>query len=438
MRPRVGMALVNRGWTAVAGLAIITAAPAFLHPAELGTYYAFNSLLALQIFFDLGFNYVVMQVAAHEAAQIEHDTDDRMVASMARDRAVSLARLLRRWYSIAALLFMVAAVVSGFCFFGTAATAGVHWQGPWIAVTALTAINLFNSPFLSIDEAFGHVHEVARLRLVCGVSGTALFVAGLAAGLHLWAVPLYIVPMAAGSVGWLRSSASVAPKLLAVILPPGAPVIDWRHEIFPFQWRLSLSWISGYFIYQLITPAIYRTSGPVAAAQYGLALSICNGFMGFGVAWMNATSPSLVKAIEDRRIDHLHALFAETLKRSSLALGVAFIGILALPYVSPLVWPKLATKLPSSLVVLMLASAMLANHVIYGLATYLRSFRAEVLTAASLTSAALTVLGVAVAVAFAPAFIPAAYCISICFVLLPWTLHLYRAKRRQVMLIRAS
>jgi len=42
----------------------------FLTPSEQGYYYTFNSLVALQIVFELGFSFVILQLAAHERAQL--------------------------------------------------------------------------------------------------------------------------------------------------------------------------------------------------------------------------------------------------------------------------------------------------------------------------------------------------------------------------------
>ncbi len=48
----------------------------FLSPAEQGYYYACGYLVALQSVFELGFSFVILQVAAHERAHLEfHGTE---------------------------------------------------------------------------------------------------------------------------------------------------------------------------------------------------------------------------------------------------------------------------------------------------------------------------------------------------------------------------
>ena len=55
-------------------------------------------------------------------------------------------------------------------------------------------------------------------------------------------------------IHWLRRHA-----------PQTAAQVAWRREILPFQWRISVSWMSGYFIFQLFTPMLFTNQGAVAA-----------------------------------------------------------------------------------------------------------------------------------------------------------------------------
>lgn len=36
--------------------------------------------------------------------------------------------------------------------------------------------------------------------------------------------------------------------------------VSWKTEIWPLQWRIALSWLSGYFIFQLFTPILFITT----------------------------------------------------------------------------------------------------------------------------------------------------------------------------------
>jgi hypothetical protein len=74
--------LVLRVWSLVAGASTIIMIPSCLTASEQGYYYAFASLLALQIFFELGFNQVIMQLVSHEAAFVQFNKDGKIVGEL--------------------------------------------------------------------------------------------------------------------------------------------------------------------------------------------------------------------------------------------------------------------------------------------------------------------------------------------------------------------
>ena len=55
--------LLNRGWTLLAGFVTLYLISATMSKAEQGYYYTFSSILALQIFFELGFSGIIPSYA---------------------------------------------------------------------------------------------------------------------------------------------------------------------------------------------------------------------------------------------------------------------------------------------------------------------------------------------------------------------------------------
>jgi len=66
----VGFTVLARFWSSAAGLVTVALIARFLSPAEQGYYYTFGSLVALQIVFELGFSFVILQLASHERAPL--------------------------------------------------------------------------------------------------------------------------------------------------------------------------------------------------------------------------------------------------------------------------------------------------------------------------------------------------------------------------------
>jgi hypothetical protein len=62
--------LLLRGWQVISGGVMLIFVAHWMTGIEQGFYYTFSSLIALQIFFELGLNYVVMQIVSHESAHL--------------------------------------------------------------------------------------------------------------------------------------------------------------------------------------------------------------------------------------------------------------------------------------------------------------------------------------------------------------------------------
>ena len=110
--------LLFRGWSVLAGGLSIVLIPVFLSPTQQGFYYTFASVLALQVFFELGLNQVIIQLVSHDAAHLTIHDDGKVTGDAGRiHRLNGLVRLLRRWYTFAAVLFVVLAGGVGWVFF---------------------------------------------------------------------------------------------------------------------------------------------------------------------------------------------------------------------------------------------------------------------------------------------------------------------------------
>src|SRR5258708_35135884 len=67
----IALTLLGRGWGVIAGPLTIFLIARYLRAEEQGFYYTFGSVIALNIFFELGLTYVLLQFASHEKAHLE-------------------------------------------------------------------------------------------------------------------------------------------------------------------------------------------------------------------------------------------------------------------------------------------------------------------------------------------------------------------------------
>ena len=100
--------------------------------------------------------------------------------------------------------------------------------------------------------------------------------------------------------------------------------VSYMKEIFPYQWRIALSWISGYFIFQLFNPVLFATEGAVVAGQMGMTMQALNALMALTQSWINTKVPVLSGLIANKKYIELDSLFNKTMKQM-LAIGTTLL-----------------------------------------------------------------------------------------------------------------
>ena len=141
----------------------------FLSPVEQGYYYTLLSLVSLQTVFELGFSFVILQMAAHESVHLTLHNDGRIEGdAVAHARLASILQQARRWYLIAAVVMWTVLLPLGLFFFSRRAhaAAAVDWQGPWLLAVSVCAGLFFLDPFFSFLEGCGQIRQVAAARFV--------------------------------------------------------------------------------------------------------------------------------------------------------------------------------------------------------------------------------------------------------------------------------
>lgn len=384
----IAFTVLARFWGSAAGLVTVTLIARFLSPAEQGYYYTFGSLVALQIVFELGFSFVILQMASHERARLCIARDYSISGdSVAHARLASVIQKSVRWYSMAAALMALTVLPTGFYFFSTHQQSGqsVFWRLPWILDALMAVVNFQLDPLLSFLEGCGYVPEVARLRLTQSVVGSLLAWLALLSNHGLFAPSMMLFGMALASVLWLVGKRKLLLPLLRYRV--GENRIHWNQEVWPFQWRIAVSWFCGYFIFWLFNPVLFAFRGAVEAGQMGMSLSLANAIQAIAVSWVSTKSAPFGTIIAQKQYSVLDQKFFEALKQAvSVSLIGAFIAWTGCIYLN-LRHFRFAHRLldPSSIGLLMLY--MIVNVIVFSQAYYLRAHKQEVFFVNSLVGA---------------------------------------------------
>lgn len=251
----IGLVLASRSWTLLSGPLTLFFIGRFLSPPEQGFYYTFSSVIAINTLLELGLSTVLIQFASHEMAHL-HWNDSTIVGSArSKSRLAAVFKESVRWYAAVALLVCLVTFPAGVIFFErTAPTqAHIHWAAPWCLLAAASAFNLALIPVFAIMEGSGKVSSVISIQVCQNVfAGISLWIA-LSLNLGLFSAGIYQTVAVLTAVIALKIRFGNCLRDLGNSRSE-AGVFCWWTELWPFQWRIAISWLSGYFMFQLFNP----------------------------------------------------------------------------------------------------------------------------------------------------------------------------------------
>lgn len=422
---------------AFTGVVSIFFIASFLNGIEQGFYFTFGSILAIQTFFELGLTGIITQYVAHEAVYLKINDDFTFSGEERyKSRLASLVHFSVKWYFIISVAFLLAILLVGYIFFTKYDESGgsISWKIPWLILSVSTAIKLFQSPFNSIVMGLGKVKEMNKIGFyqqlfipvsmwICLICNFKLYVVGISSflGAAIW-------------FGYFMCT-DLYKLLLNLWRQQISERVSYMKEIFPYQWKIALSWISGYFIFQLFNPVLFATEGAVVAGQMGMTLSVLSTIQAFSMSWLNTKIPLFSGLIELRNYKQLDSTFNVTLKQMSLVClsllvalfaGVWLLRFFGIKFHGELIGDRFLDYLPMILMMI----PMYVNIFVNAWATYLRCHKKEPFLKQSIVMAILCVLSTfIIGKLFGLVGITIGYCAITLMVALPWGYFIYKYKK---------
>jgi len=442
----IGYTLLSRGWTVLSGPLNLFFVISFLSKTEQGFYYAFASVLGLQIFFELGLGLVVLQFVSHEKAFLDWTPQGTLEpcadvspeeGARAKARLASLVRLVTHWYGAVSLGFALVVPVVGWIFFMRHPQPGapIAWVAPWLFISVVEAGNLLSSPYFAIVDGCGLIPQTAFMRLQQNVLSSFVFWVVLGSGAGLWGATV------AGAMGLVWNWGWLALTKRALFLDlwrasrekaSSETRVDWKREIWPLQWKIALSWLSSYFIFSLFTPVTFAFSGAAAAGQVGMSITIATAIWTMAFSWLGTKAAPFGTLAAGKNWRALDAAFFPALWQSTILVAVGATLFWALAFLLHAVGHRFGSRILEPLPLAFLLAATLVNHVVAGLGLYLRAHKEEPFLWLSLVSGVLVGLSTYLFGRFigSTGMMGGYFLISLC-VGLGWGSQIFNQKRRQ-------
>lgn len=320
----VTYALLTRAWQAAAGVVNLLLIAIFLKPEIQGYYYAFSSLLALQVFVELGLYLVVVNLTSHEWSKLSIDSDGDVVGdASALSRLASLTIFIAKWYSCISLLFILAVGVAGYIFLSQTPSSDMAWRGQWCTAVALAAIQLWLTPILSLLEGCNQVATLNRFRFIQTIAESLAVWLLFIAGAGLWVVVASLAVRIATTLLFLVGK--YRRFFRSLLAAAGQERILWREEVWPMQWRLAAQGAVNYFIYSLFTPVMFHYHGSTVAGQMGMTLQVASVVQVMALVWVQTKVPLFGILVAKRDYVELDRVWWRACK---LSFGFTLVGSL--------------------------------------------------------------------------------------------------------------
>ncbi|MGN5006715.1 lipopolysaccharide biosynthesis protein [Aeromonas sp. 96A] len=422
--------LLNRVWSLISGLLSVVFIVKFISPEMQGFYYTFGSLLAIQMLFELGLTYSLTVYSAYEMKKLSWLNDNHLEGDeVALSRLSSLFIKVEKWFIAAAILFISVCMIIGFIIFPKHSSDISIWLYPWVTVVVFTAAKLPIIAFEGVLEGLGKVSYVARVRLFSTIIATAgLWIALLlGGGLYGLCISAGII-VVASCVIYFKSHGDLIWQFIKVNSTKVCD-FDLKAELWSFQWRISLSWISGFFIFQIFNPVVFYFLGPVSAGQLGLGFAIVNAISSVTSAWISANNPKIAALTATHDDLGVRKFYFLTLTRVLfISVAASFFALFILTILLQFI-PSLYNRIPDNLVLCFLMLATVLNQVIFLSAAFVRARKEEPYMVPSVLSALFTVLLLYPMIThFGEIGAAISYLLPILLIVVPFTFHIVKKR----------
>ena len=399
-----------------------------------GYYYTFGSLIALQIFFELGLTYAITQFVSHEMAGLSWQKDKTVQGrKSSKKRLQSIIHFSFFWFSMAAIIILVVLIPLGILFFkiNSPLSASVHPNMAWTLVVIFTVLILVENAALAILEGCNRVVEVSKIRFFQTFFSVLGLWIGLSNNFELYS--MVISTFISSMIGLVLITFKYKNFFIDLYSFKSNLVgTNWKKEIWPFQWKLAISWICGYFIYQSFVPLLFAIRGPAEAGQMGMSLQVIITINSSALVWITTKAPIFGRLIAEKDFNVLDKIFFNSLIKSYYFIILSAFFILAILYFLGKEHSNYSVRFIPLNYFAILVFASVFNHFINASAFYLRAYKKERFMLLSIFMSAFIA-------GFAAVLIPSlgilgavlAYSTGVIFIGFPWAIIVFMQIRKR-------
>ena len=302
---------LNLFWHLISGPIMLLLIPFYLTPEQQGYWYLFGSIAALSTFADLGFSNIVLQFSAHEYAFLEINSEGYLLGTESNLKKISsFFKFVIIWLrNICSVAFPVIVCV-GVIFLARDKVLSIYLL-PWLIYALGSLINFFNNTILSFLEGMNQISKIQKTKFIVAFFNTLIIAAGLLLQINIYSL----------SFGMLLSSSFM---FFTIFKTYGKIVkqmwkesktfsYPWKKEILPLFKKYILSFVSGYFLFQIYTPLMHLFHGAEYSGKVGITMSLVTAAFQLANIFIYTITPQINMLIEKKDWKMLDNLFRNRL-----------------------------------------------------------------------------------------------------------------------------
>lgn len=310
--------------TSIGGPLVLFFVTIYLSPVEQGYFYTFASLAGLTVFVELGVAQTISVSISHLASRLQFQKQGTLSAPHeVLGKLSAHFRFYLLWYLGASIIaFLVLSAVGMHVL--ESRHPSITWVHPWLLVCIGASLGLPLLPLQLILFGLGTVQRVLLWRLITVIIRFSLLAACLVSGLGLFAQGISLIGVAVAGAALPLFYLPLWKQLWEI---KGTPLREVARASLSFQWKVAISWISGYTAMYLLTPLLFSLVDPTNAGRFGATYTLANAAATIGLAWINVNVPRLGGMVSTQDVQGYRQLSKKLILLSGLC-GVACLSLL--------------------------------------------------------------------------------------------------------------
>lgn len=367
-------------------------------PEEQGLFFLFQSLIALQIFVELGMGNVIQNFASHEAQKLRSSKNPKLTeAQSASDQLAYIFKIGLIWFFCGGFLLTFILIFVGSKFINATNTVYIGWELIWIITGLLISMLVAFQVFWSIIQGCNWVVEYHRFKIFQIFFGNLALWATILSNGKLWSIVAFIgVQVLIAIIYLLINSREFFFSLFKQKLTYNK--LKWSKDLLPFQSLIFISFLSGYLAFNIQVPITSIIFGVEEAGRVGASWHLAGLISIISYAYVAPHGPQIAMWAQSRNYNKIKPYINKLFKNNFILIiglgSLVFLTISAGKILKePLFIVNLIERVGSVYQILLMVLGHIAVSLTVPISIYFRAHKREPIAHLSLLAGLCTLFG---------------------------------------------